>query len=261
MLSGSVIRVLDGDTLLIEIDGQPVQVDLANIRPPLGEARPWDQLAAEGLREMLPEGTSVRLDPISATNTQFSAYVYSSEGMINLEMVSSGLSVTPWPIGDAVVNEWFTLAEDQALVQQAGLYQALPSGGILGNIPLGSAGLGIGVIVSIAWVIRRIGKGCSWDRISHQRQQSNLKRCLVEAMTAQKQLQREYETVEQKVEDCLRQVEWAQQCRDQNLVQQLLANQQRHAQRARQLRHSLDETHATVVEIRSHLDRLKSEPE
>jgi micrococcal nuclease len=97
----SVARVGDGDTIDLA-DGRRirlVQIDA----PELGEGECYGPEAAEALRQLLPEGTTLRLeaDPRLDDVDRFGRllrYVHLSETNVNLELVRRG-AAAPWFFG------------------------------------------------------------------------------------------------------------------------------------------------------------------
>jgi micrococcal nuclease len=98
-----VARVGDGDSIELA-DGtrvRLVQIDAAE----LGEGECYGAEAAEALRELLPPGTSIRLEPDPRLDDvdrfgRLLRYVHLGEANVNLELVRGG-AAAPWFFGGA----------------------------------------------------------------------------------------------------------------------------------------------------------------
>jgi len=132
--AATVERVVDGDTLVIRVQGQTERVRLIGIDTPesVDPRRPvecFGKEAAAHLAELLPEGTPVRLERDVEARDRFDrllAYVYRrSDGLfVNLAMAEDGFAeVATFPPNVAHVDD-FTAAARAAREAERGLWQA-----------------------------------------------------------------------------------------------------------------------------------------
>lgn len=98
--NATVERVVDGDTLVVQVDGQRERVRLIGINTPesVAQDRPvmcFGKEASAHLEELLPEGTPIRMERDVETRDRYDrllAYVYRAEDgeFVNLAMVTDG---------------------------------------------------------------------------------------------------------------------------------------------------------------------------
>lgn len=132
-----VHRVIDGDTVLIDIDGARETVRLVGIDAPEGygpyrETGCFGPEAAERLRELLPGGTAVRVetDPAQNPRDKFDrllGYVWRDGDAIsvNQQMVADGMALV-YVFRDDPFSETeaFRRSEDEARSEQLGVWGA-----------------------------------------------------------------------------------------------------------------------------------------
>ena len=132
--AATVERVVDGDTLVIRVQGQTERVRLIGIDTPesVDPRRPvecFGKEAAAHLAELLPEGTPVRLERDVEARDRFDrllAYVYRQRDdlFVNLAMVRDGFAaVATFPPNVAHV-ESFVSAQREAREASRGLWRA-----------------------------------------------------------------------------------------------------------------------------------------
>ncbi|MEM6445949.1 MAG: hypothetical protein AAF704_05195 [Cyanobacteria bacterium P01_D01_bin.123] len=85
------MSVLGGDDLLININGEPVEVDLAGIFPP---THAYGQLAAQRLEALLPAGAPVSIQPAEEVKGLLYAHIFDDRGLsINAQLIREGVSL------------------------------------------------------------------------------------------------------------------------------------------------------------------------
>lgn len=129
-----VVEVVDGDTLVVDIDGDEERVRLIGLDTPESVApnRPVECHGVESSHRMavlIPPGTPVRLERDIEARDMYDrllAYVYRAEdGLhINLDQVAGGhAEAMPFP-PNTVLAENFAAAESAARAANAGLWGA-----------------------------------------------------------------------------------------------------------------------------------------
>jgi micrococcal nuclease len=132
--TATVERVVDGDTLVVRVDGQRERVRLIGINTPESVARDrpvmcFGKEASAHLQELLPEGTPIRMERDVETRDRFDrllAYVYRADDgrFVNLAMVTDGYAQQyTFPPNVAHADE-FGDAERAARRDGAGLWSA-----------------------------------------------------------------------------------------------------------------------------------------
>ena len=115
-------RVVDGDTIVVEIDGQRETVRLIGIDTPetVKPNSPVECFGPEASAEakrLLPEGTAIRLERDVEARDDYDrllAYVYRAEDglFVNLALVETGYAtLLPFPPNVAYVDDFVTAAE------------------------------------------------------------------------------------------------------------------------------------------------------
>ncbi|MGO2004958.1 thermonuclease family protein, partial [Arthrobacter rhombi] len=95
---GVVVRVVDGDTFIAEVDGKEKTVDLLNVLAPVGgdDAECLGDQATENLKTMLPEGKKVRLeydDDMPPKRRNNKAAAFSAGNFVNADVAKAGFAV------------------------------------------------------------------------------------------------------------------------------------------------------------------------
>jgi endonuclease YncB( thermonuclease family) len=127
----TVARVGDGDTIDLA-DGSRVRLVQIDA-PELGEGECYGRQAAETLRELLPEGATVRLEPDARLDDvdrfgRLLRYVHVGETNVNLELVSRGVAA-PWffeGVRGRYADELLDAARE-AEAERRGLWAACPA--------------------------------------------------------------------------------------------------------------------------------------
>ncbi|MCF2971502.1 PspA/IM30 family protein [Synechococcus sp. Nb3U1] len=263
LLSGTVERVIGGDDVLVNIDGQTVQVDLVYIRPPIGSLQAERQ-ARNYLEELLPPGTPVQLDVAwRASDGRLFAYVYSSDGLVNLKMLEAGRSVAPWQLPNPVLQTWYSEAQTYAQANQLGVWQAVESASMAqaatplpGGIPAWSVG-GAVAVVSLGLLAQQWRrKGAKTQPLKQELRK--LQGSLAEHLTEQKHLERQLQAAKQQVEVWVERAKLALQNDQEDLARQALLRKQAHLKEVERLQRSLDAVVMRVETTRIELAGLGS---
>ena len=92
-LAATVISTGDGDTLRVRDGDRTVIVRLGCIDAPEQSQRPYGQMAANRLKELLPKGQSVQLREINRDRYgRTVAEVFTNGRSVNLQMVADGMA-------------------------------------------------------------------------------------------------------------------------------------------------------------------------
>lgn len=132
--NATVVQVVDGDTVVVDIDGEEERVRLIGLDTPESVApnRPVECYGAESSRRMedlVPPGTPVRLErDIEARDVydRLLAYIYrADDGLhVNLDQVSQGYAeALPFPPNTVLADD-FAVAEQDARAAERGLWSA-----------------------------------------------------------------------------------------------------------------------------------------
>jgi micrococcal nuclease len=132
--NATVVRIVDGDTLVVEADGVDERVRLIGINTPesVDQNRPvmcFGKEASAHLEELLPEGTPVRLERDVEPRDRYDrllAYVYrAADGeFVNLAMVRDGYAQQYTFPPNVAHSEQFGDAERAARRGGVGLWSA-----------------------------------------------------------------------------------------------------------------------------------------
>ncbi len=134
---GEVIRVVDGDTIVVRINGQEEKIRLIGINTPesVDPRKPVECFGKEASKhaaELLPEGTAVRLVRDVEARDRYKrllAYVYRKDDglFVNLALINDGFAEpATYPPNVAHVEE-FSAAAQVAREQNRGLWAACPT--------------------------------------------------------------------------------------------------------------------------------------
>lgn len=130
-----VVRVVDGDTIIIDLDGQRTKVRLSNVDTPESvaseesgkENTPEGVIASDYTKNLLPEGSKVYLEYDNKTTDQYDrvlAYVYLEDGetMIQRLLLKDGMArVFNDKINKRYTDEFFDL-QDAAKDAKIGIW-------------------------------------------------------------------------------------------------------------------------------------------
>mgnify|MGYP001052398455 CR=1 FL=1 len=127
----SVIRVVDGDTLIVSIDGKDETVRLIGIdapesvHPDTSRNSELGMRSAEYAKELL-EGQKVRIELDAQERDRYGrllAYVYLGDVMVNVQMVEAGMAVVATYPPNVRFTERFVEAERRAREKGVGLWE------------------------------------------------------------------------------------------------------------------------------------------
>ncbi|MEN9205735.1 MAG: hypothetical protein Q6J68_04820 [Thermostichales cyanobacterium SZTDM-1c_bins_54] len=255
-LPGRVEAVLGGDNVLIRINGELVNVDLANISPPWDANRNWDQQAAARLAEILPPGTSVMVDPAWRIGDQLYAYVYTQNGLVNLQLLREGVSLPRGIPRGETLRQWYNEATLAAQHAGLGYWQqsmAVSSAPALPALPPRAAYWGLGGAVLVATLIS-VGHACkAWlrDPQRQQRQQQRrARRQLPQVLATHKRLQRQYQRLQEQMETCLQMAEAAVLVGKDDKARQALLQKRTYQQQAEALAQELQALEQQIESLR-----------
>ncbi len=125
--------VVDGDTLIVDVDGRSETIRLLGIDTPekTGGPRPaecFGDQATDHARALLPAGTDVLLTRDEETRDQYGrllAYVHRSDGLfINQHLVEAGFATTLFFSPNIAQRDAFSAAADLARREWRGFWQA-----------------------------------------------------------------------------------------------------------------------------------------
>lgn len=125
-----VVRVIDGDTVDVDVGGESVRVRLLNVDTPERGERGFGE-AAEALAELAGEDVYLRYDqggePTEDAYGRVLAYLYDDQGgNLNEELVREGWSEYYTDYGDGDFPEGFADAEGEAREEGLGLWSGEP---------------------------------------------------------------------------------------------------------------------------------------
>ena len=131
---GVVVRVIDGDTVDVDLDGTRERVRLIGVDTPESVApeRPvqcYGVEASDRTRSLLPEGTVVRLERDEVGRDQYDrllAYVYRAEDdlLVNLDLIEGGFADAVTYGDNEALYDTFVAAEASARADGVGLWGA-----------------------------------------------------------------------------------------------------------------------------------------
>ncbi|MEN9221720.1 MAG: PspA/IM30 family protein [Thermostichus sp. BF3_bins_97] len=266
LLSGTVERVIGGDDVLVNINGETVQVDLVYVRPPIGSMEAERQ-ARNYLEQLLPPGTPVQLDVAwRASDGRLFAYVYGRDGLVNVKMLEAGRSVAPWRLPNPVLQTWYSEAQTYAQANQLGVWQAVESASVAqaatplpGGIPMWSMG-GAVAVVSLGLLAQKFRRKRGVSPRHPGRELRKLQGSLAEQLTEQKHLERQLQAAKQQVETWVERAKLALHNDQEDLARQALLRKQAHLKEVERLQQSLDEVAVRVETTRIELAGLGSLP-
>lgn len=132
--AATVTRVVDGDTLRVDIDGERETVRLVGINTPetVAPDRPvecYGPEASEHLKELLPDGTEVRLERDVEARDRYGrllAYVYKADDglFVNEDLVAGGYAQARSYPPNTMLESELQAAQQQARSTGAGQWSA-----------------------------------------------------------------------------------------------------------------------------------------
>ena len=125
--SATVVRILDGDSLVVAVEGEQVEVRLLGLNAPEGSECHGDT-AKEALEDLLASGT-VNLVADDEDQDQFNRllrYLYASSTDVNLELIRNGHANVVQ--GDHARSDEFAAATDSAADAELGMWSPTACG-------------------------------------------------------------------------------------------------------------------------------------
>jgi endonuclease YncB( thermonuclease family) len=120
---GKVMRVMDGGTLEVQINGNTQRVGYAGIEVPAE-----NELAAQKAHELLDGQVVILVKDVSEQDASGRAarYVFSGGWFVNFELVRQGLGVVQPNSPDQACKSYLEQAEQQARLEHLGLWKPTP---------------------------------------------------------------------------------------------------------------------------------------
>jgi micrococcal nuclease len=130
-----VLRVVDGDTIVVQLDGRRqrvryIGVDTPETHHPTDGADHWGFEASEANQAMVQEGSVVVLQrDISETDIygRLLRYIWVDDTLVNAELVRAGLARVLFYEPDVLYKREIMAAEDEAKAARRGLYGPPPT--------------------------------------------------------------------------------------------------------------------------------------
>ncbi len=254
---GRVVEILDGDHLLLDVNGQLVRFNLAYIRPAVEEGVSWDAAAAAHLAEIAPPGTELLLEPAFSRGETIFGFAHGSDGMLNVQMIEAGVVETPWALPNPIYGNWWSNATETAINAGVGRF-ASPSV-FADNVmawSLPTLGFGAVVLAGAALLARRKHRGVVQQQPVPKISAKEAQQSLTSAIATQKRLEGEFEQTQTRVDEWLKRAEQALSENNDDLARQALVEKKRYAQKAQELEQSLTQAQQTVNDIRMQLNTL-----
>jgi len=129
-LEGRVVHVSDGDTLVVELDGQKERVRLIGVDTPEKAQKPWGP-RAKAFTESLVLGKTVRLELDVQERDKYGrllAYAFVNGTFVNLELIRSGYALLYTVPPNVKHVEEFRQAQVEAREKGMGIWS--PTGGL-----------------------------------------------------------------------------------------------------------------------------------
>jgi micrococcal nuclease len=135
MQEAVVLRVVDGDTIVVELDGERhsvryIGIDTPETHHPTDGADYWGFEATEANKSFIAEGETVVLQrDISETDIygRLLRYVWVDDVLVNAEIVSMGLARVLFYEPDVLYRSEIKRAEAEAQAARRGLYGPVPT--------------------------------------------------------------------------------------------------------------------------------------
>jgi endonuclease YncB( thermonuclease family) len=118
-LAGRVLRVIDGDSLQVQLSSGPMEVRLHAVDTPEYN-QPGGREAARALGQRLPRGTAVFIEPVEQDRyARMVAVVYLGDENVNLWLVAQGHA---WVYRQYTSERDYCVLEDEARTARRGLW-------------------------------------------------------------------------------------------------------------------------------------------
>lgn len=123
--TATVVSTGDGDTLRVQNTGEPFTVRLSCIDAAERSQKPWGQMAAARLKQLLPKGQIVQVREVDRDRYgRTVAELYVGSQSINLQMVQEGMAVVypQYLDGCTATKDQYLQAERSAKQQGLGVW-------------------------------------------------------------------------------------------------------------------------------------------
>jgi micrococcal nuclease len=122
-----VTRVLDGDSVLVDLDGDETDVRLAGVNA-AEDGECYHDQATEHLRGLL-DGRTVGVEEVGTDQFDRTlAYLWLDDRLVNLGLVEQGFAIALTPEPNETTGELLLAAEETAYLEMAGLWSASACG-------------------------------------------------------------------------------------------------------------------------------------
>lgn len=272
-LHGRVMSVLGGDNLLVDINGELVDVDLAGMWPP---TQTYEQLAAQRLETLLPTGTSVSVQPAWESNGQLYAYVFDAQGTsVNAQLIGEGLSLMRRSPTAEPLRSLYQQAHADAQLLETGYYgqtqiataieqpSAINFGAIAAAVPARTAQVGGSVLVAAAACTSAHYAFRRWQQNPERQRRTEVKALqqqLKDKLAEQKLLERRCDREVQLAHDCRERAKVAVNANDDILARAHLEQEREYREKIRTLEPKVEMARHEVAELRSRLEVLGHDP-
>lgn len=132
-VQATVIDVIDGDTINVLVDGQPLAVRYIGVDAPTMDpvAEPFGPEALNANQEMVNDRTVALVEDITQADAleQLPRYVLVGDMLVNYELVRQGWVIAISTPPDSACDELFALAAGQARSEALGLWAEQTPGG------------------------------------------------------------------------------------------------------------------------------------
>lgn len=123
--NAEVVRVQDGDSVIIKIHGRKEKVRLIGIDAPELKQKPWGSEARRHLKELIA-ASSIRVETDTVKRDKYGrllAYIWTSSGkFINLEMIKDGYAVLYTIPPNVKYEDKLRAAQTEAREKKAGIW-------------------------------------------------------------------------------------------------------------------------------------------
>ncbi|MEO0801709.1 MAG: hypothetical protein AAFY57_05485 [Cyanobacteria bacterium J06642_2] len=272
-LEGRVMSVIGGDNLLVDINGELVDVDLAGMWPP---TQTYNELAAQRLETLLPTGTPISIQPAWESNGQLYAYVFDAQGSsVNAQLIGEGLSLMRRSPVAEPLRSLYQRAHADAQLLETGYYgqtqistaieqpASFDFGAIAAAVPPRAAQAGGGVLAAAAVCTTASYAFRRWRRNPERQRRAEVKTLqqqLQDKLAEQKLLERRYGREIQLATDCREQAKVAVRANDDVSARTYLEQEREYLDKARPLETKAEMARHEVAELRSRLEVLGHDP-
>jgi endonuclease YncB( thermonuclease family) len=268
LVEGQVESVLGGDNLLIQLNGETLNVDLANIWPD----SEWEGLAEQRLTDLLPPGTPVMVQPAWGWNGQLFGYVYSPQGLVNTQLIREGLSLPRQDPESVTLQEAYIQARREAQANGSGYWQTQAEtvqsstesspfslAALMSAVPGRAVQWGMGTVAIAATLAAASQLWKHWQQQPkrlRRKQFSQLQQHLTQVVTQQNVLERQHRLKLKDVSDWQERARTALNNSDTEQAKAALTQAQQHKEAALVLQQQLETVQMKVVGLQSQINEL-----